>query len=111
MNNDTPTESLVTPPRTVQRAANDLAFVAPERLAAKLRAYGYQVPALPLARKCIADGCTNLTYTVVCMECQIQSEIAALRAEERKPVPWHKVLLGLAVASAAILAVAFMVLK
>lgn len=109
MNNDTPTESMVSLPahdacdpghdttivvapgpllpptaRVLQRQADDLAFCAPENLAAKLRAIGYREPILP--RTCAVDGCPNFTHDVICQDCEIEIEALAQQDEEDKRI-------------------------
>lgn len=111
MNNDTPTESLVTPPRTVQRAANDVAFMAPEVLAAKLRKVGYREPVLPLAKQCMVDGCTHLTFNGICMECEIQAEVLAQIAKEDQRIPWSTFLKWIGAILALIVALTFLVIE
>lgn len=69
-------------PRVLQRQADDLAFCAPETLAAKLRAIGYREPILP--RTCAVDGCVNLTHELICQDCEIELEALAQDEEDRK---------------------------
>lgn len=92
MNDNTPTESLVSLPahdacepsaRVLQRRADDLAYVAPEHLAEKLRAIGYYEPVLPPVERCLVDGCQNMTATGICGECSGAIEQDAL--DQLKP--------------------------
>ena len=69
-------------PRVLQRQADDLAFCAPETLAAKLRAIGYREPILP--RTCAVDGCVNLTHELICQDCEIELEALAQQEEDDK---------------------------
>ena len=101
MNSDDRTESMVSPhdacdttrivlpgpmldptPRVLQRQADDLAFCAPETLAAKLRAIGYREPILP--RTCAVDGCINFTHELICQDCEIEIEALAQAEEDSK---------------------------
>lgn len=69
-------------PIVLQRQASDLAFCAPETLAAKLRAVGYREPILP--RTCAVDGCANFTHALICQDCEIEIESLAQMEEDRK---------------------------
>lgn len=71
-------------PRVLQRQADDLAFCAPETLAAKLRAIGYREPILP--RTCAVDGCVNFTHELICQDCEIELEALAQQEEDDKRI-------------------------
>lgn len=71
-------------PRVLQRQADDLAFCAPETLAAKLRAIGYREPILPVPSLCAVDGCGQMTHTTICFDCATEIEWMAREEEDRK---------------------------
>lgn len=71
-------------PIVLQRQANDLAFCAPENLAAKLRAIGYREPVLPVPSPCAIDGCDNVTHDTICRDCTEEIDFMQRQEADRR---------------------------